>query len=97
MSALHLVGVVGEGDLVRAAHEVVLVVQRVQRRLEGQQVAVPQVVRVRQAPLAPAVRVAPVVALPAESYETSVWLWVVSTGPGCQEVGTPWGSTHEHV
>ena len=64
LAAPHLVDVVSEGDLVWAAHVVVPVVQRVQRRLERLQVAVPQVVRVRQAPLAPAVRVAPVVALP---------------------------------
>ena len=54
----------------------VLVVQRVQRRLECQQVAVPQVVGVRQAPLPPAVRVAPVVALPARQRQKlvrSVW------------------------
>ena len=68
-NGLNLVDVVSVGDLVRAAHEVVSVVQRVQRRLEGEQVPVAQVVGVRQAPLPPAVRVAPAVALPAEAVQ----------------------------
>ena len=68
----YLLGIVGEGDLVGAADVVILVVQRVQRRLEGHQVAVAQVVGVRQAPLPPAVRVAPAVALPASRQHGAV-------------------------
>ncbi len=64
-----LFGIVSEGDLVRAADVVILIVQRVQRRLEGHQVAVPQVVGVRQAPLSSAVCVAPVIALPARKMQ----------------------------
>ena len=47
------------------AQEVMLIVQRLQRGVPGVEEAVAQVLRVHQAPLPPAVRVAPAVALPA--------------------------------
>ena len=51
-------------DLVRRAQEAVRGVQALQRGVPSVELAVAQVVRVRQAPLAPAVLVAPLVALP---------------------------------